>query len=88
MTLKELLLKMPDDNDNYVILDVRYDHDDGAVTQFTYLGMPVKINFLKHFINKDFYDKTVEYLTYNPKGITYYMGEGPVDVSIFITIEH
>lgn len=87
MTLKELLMKMPD-SDDYVILDVRYDHDDGAVTQFTYLGMPVTITFLKHFINKDFYDKTVEYLTYNPKGITYYMYENPVDVSIFITIEH
>lgn len=43
MTLKELLMKMPDDSDSYVILDVRYDHDDGAVTQFTYLGMPVTI---------------------------------------------
>lgn len=87
MTLKELLMKMPD-SDEYVILDVRYDHDNGAVTQFTYLGMPVTITFLKHFINKDFYDKTVEYLTYNPNGITYYIYENPVDVSIFITIEH
>lgn len=87
MTLKELLMKMPD-SDNYVILDVKYDHDDGGVTQFTYLGMPVTVTFLKHFINKDFYNKTVEYLTYNPKGITHYMYEKPVDVSIFITIEH
>ena len=74
MTLKELLMKMPD-SDNYVILDVKYDHDDGGVTQFTYLGMPVTVTFLKHFINKDFYNKTVEYLTYNPKGITHYMSE-------------
>ena len=87
MSLKELLMKMPD-SDTYVILDVCYYHDDGAVTQFTYLGMPVTITFLKHFINKDFYDKSVEYLTYNPKGITYYVGETPIDVSIFITIEH